>query len=84
MQVVRNVGKRREIVRHVGSAHDDQTLEMLLSEAEHYAELHRVQPSLFVQDQPALPIVNLDQTTLIAVTTALLLRRYGHVHGYAS
>jgi hypothetical protein len=41
---------------------------MLLSEAEHYAERHRIQPSLFAQDQPAPPIVNLDQTTLIAVT----------------
>ena len=68
VQVVRNIGKRREVLRHIGSAHDEQTLEMLLSEAEHYAELHRIQPSLFAQDQPAPPIVNLDQTTLIAVT----------------
>lgn len=68
VQVVRNVGKRREILRHIGSAHDEQTLVMLLSEAEHYAEHHRVQPSLFASDQPAPPIVNLDHTTLITVT----------------
>lgn len=68
VQVVRNLGKRREILRHIGSAHDEQTLTMLLSEAEHYAEHHRVQPSLFAPDQPAPLLVNLDQTTLIAVT----------------
>ena len=68
VQVVRNLGKRREILRHIGSAHDEQTLTMLLSEAGHYAEHHRVQPSLFAPDQPAPLLVNLDQTTLIAVT----------------
>jgi len=68
VQVVRNLGKRREILRHIGSAHDEQTLTMPLSEAEHYAEHHRVQPSLFAPDQPAPLLVNLDQTTLIAVT----------------
>lgn len=68
VQVVRNVGKRREIVRHIGSAHDEQSLAMLLSEAELYAESHRVQPSLFAQELVPAPIVNLDETTLIAVT----------------
>jgi len=68
VQVVRNVGKRREIVRHIGSAHDEHSLALLLSEAEHYAENHRTQPNLFAQTGALPPIVNLDETTLVAVT----------------
>jgi hypothetical protein len=67
VQVVRNVGKRREIVRHVGSSHNEVELATLLTEAECYAERHRVQPGLF-GEQLAPPVVNLDDTTLIAVT----------------
>lgn len=68
VQVVRNIGKRREILHHIGSAHDEQSLAMLLSEAEQFAERHRLQPSLFAQDKPAPAIVNLDEMTLVSVT----------------
>ncbi len=62
VQVVRNVGKRREIVRHMGSAHDELSLARLLSEAERYAESHRAQPSIFPLEQASPPVVNLDET----------------------
>ena len=68
VQVVRNVGKKREVVRHIGSAHDERSLSILLSEAEHYAEAHCAQPSLFAPERAPSSIVNLDQTTLISVT----------------
>lgn len=68
VQVVRNVGKRREIVRHIGSAHDEQSLALLLAEAASYVEHHRMQPSLFDQESVSPPIVNLNETTLIGVT----------------
>ena len=68
VQVVRNVGKRREIVRHMGSAHDELSLARLLTEAERYAESHRAQPSIFPLEQASPPVVNLDETTLISVT----------------
>lgn len=69
VQVVRSVGKRREIVRHIGSAHDEGTLATLLTEAEDYAERRRVQPSLFAQKQePESSLATLDNTKLVAVT----------------
>lgn len=82
VQVVRNVGKRREILRHIGSAHDQESLAMLLSEAEDYAERHRAQPSLFTQNEPASSVVNLNGTTLVAVTHRFAreaLRACGHL-----
>ncbi len=47
VQVVRNEGKRRIIIKHIGSAHSDSECELLMAEAENYAEAHRKQPSLF-------------------------------------
>ena len=45
VQVVRNEGKTRAIIKHVGSAHRESDL--LMAEAVKYAEAHRRQPSLF-------------------------------------
>jgi hypothetical protein len=40
-------GKRRTVVKHIGSARDEGALAVLLSEAEHYIQSHNAQPSLF-------------------------------------
>ena len=46
VQVVRNEGRGRLVVKHIGSAHDEAECEALMARAERYAEAHRVQPSL--------------------------------------
>ena len=66
IQVVRHEGKRRVVVKHIGSAHDQAQLNALIGQAEHYAETHRTQPSLFIQSPPAL--LDLSHTTLASVT----------------
>lgn len=47
VQVVCYQDKRRIIVKHIGSAHDEKTLAALWSEAEDYVHANDVQPSLF-------------------------------------
>ena len=68
VQVVRHVGKRRVVVKHIGSAHDEDTLAILLSEAESYAEAHRVQPSLFAASDRSSQLVDLSKARLLGVT----------------
>jgi len=68
VQVVRHVGKRRVVVKHIGSAHDEDTLAILLSEAESYAEAHRVQPSLFAASDRSSQLVDLSKVRLLGVT----------------
>jgi len=66
IQVVRHEGKRRVVVKHIGSAHDQAQLEALMGQAEQYAQTHRTQPSLFVQ--PPSELLDLSRTTLASVT----------------
>ena len=47
VQVVRNEGKKRAIIKHVGSAHSESECDLLMVEAVKYAEAHRRQPYLF-------------------------------------
>ncbi len=47
VQVVRNEGKKRAIIKHVGSAHSESECDLLMAEAVKYAEAHRRQPYLF-------------------------------------
>jgi transposase len=48
VQVVQNKGTARSFLKHIGSAHDEHELEMLLDEAKQYIEAHCRQPNLFV------------------------------------
>jgi hypothetical protein len=66
VQVVRHEGKRRIVVKHIGSARDQTQLEALVVQAEQYAEAHRTQPSLFTQN--ASESLDLAHTTLAGVT----------------
>ena len=61
VQVVRNEGKKRAIIKHLGSAHSERECDLLLAEAESYAEAHRRQPNLFAGiSAPAIPAPQLD------------------------
>jgi hypothetical protein len=54
VQVVRNVGKRRDIVQHIGSAHDATALSALLAQAQTFVERHCAQPNpVYLQPQLA-------------------------------
>ena len=53
VQIVRNWGKKRIVVKHIGSAHNDGDLSVLLATAEAYAQEHRIQGELFAE--PATP-----------------------------
>ncbi len=44
VQVVQNKGKQRSFLKHIGSAHTEHELELLLAEARQYAETHCRQP----------------------------------------
>ncbi|MBM3163478.1 MAG: IS1634 family transposase [Chlorobi bacterium] len=52
VQVVRNEGKKRAIIKHVGSAHTERECDLLMAEAVKYAEAHRRQPYLFPETPP--------------------------------
>ena len=47
VQVVQNKGTGRSFLKHIGSAHDEHELELLLDEAKQYVEAHCRQPNLF-------------------------------------
>ncbi len=47
VQVVQNKGTGRSFLKHIGSAHDEHELELLLDEAKQYIEAHCRQPNLF-------------------------------------
>jgi len=53
VQVVQNKGKQRSFLKHIGSAHNEQELELLMAKAEKYAEAHCRQPSLFAETPPS-------------------------------
>ena len=53
VQVVQNEGKQRSSLKHIGSAHNEDELEMLMAEASKYAEAHCRQPSLFAEAPPS-------------------------------
>ena len=68
VQVVRYEGKRRTVVKHIGSAQDEDELAVLLSEAERYIQSHDAQPSLFDTSEPKSALVDLSRVRLVAVT----------------
>ena len=72
IQVVRNEGKKRPFIKHIGSAHSEQECELLLAEAKNYAEAHCRQPSLFanIPPSPAPSLLQkaLPHTKLVGVT----------------
>ncbi len=71
VQVVRNEGKKRAIIKHIGSAHSERECDLLLAEAESYAEAHRRQPNM-VAGISALaipaPQLDLSHAKLVSVT----------------
>lgn len=70
IQVVRNQGEQRVVVKHIGSAHTADELSMLRAKAEAWAEEHRMQPNLFAQAEPEEPPPTLDlsHAKLVGVT----------------
>jgi len=72
VQVVRNEGKKRPFIKHIGSAHTEQECELLMAEAKNYAEAHCRQPSLFAETHPSpgpsLLQKALPHTKLVGVT----------------
>ena len=55
VQVVQNKGKQRSSLKHIGSAHSEHELELLMAEARQYAETHCRQPNLFAETSPPPP-----------------------------
>jgi transposase len=68
VQAVRYEGKRRVVVKHIGSAHEEDALALLLSDAQDYVQTHRAQPSLFESSQSTSSLVDLSQMHLQRVT----------------
>ena len=72
VQVVRNEGKKRSFIKHIGSAHTEQDCELLMAEAKNYAEAYCRQPSLFAHTppspEPSLLQMALPHTKLVGVT----------------
>lgn len=65
-------GKQRSSLKHIGSAHTEHELELLMAEARQYAETHCRQPNLFAEAPPEpspspLPIA-LAHAKLVGVT----------------
>jgi len=72
VQVVQNKGKQRSSLKHIGSAHTEHDLELLMTEARECAEAHCRQPNLFAETPPepspsTLASV-LAQTRLVGIT----------------
>ena len=70
VQVVRYEGKRRTVVQHMGSAHDEDTLAILLSDADCYIQAHDAQPSLFAESELTSQLVDLSKVRFVGVTHA--------------
>ena len=71
VQVVQNEGKQRSSLKHIGSAHNEHELELLMVEARKYAEAHCRQPNLFADvSLPAVasPPLDLSHAKLVGVT----------------
>ncbi len=68
VQVVRNERKKRTIIKHIGSAHTEDECELLLAEAERYAEAHCRQPNLFAENSAPTPKLDLTCAKLVGVT----------------
>ncbi|MCD8516441.1 MAG: IS1634 family transposase [Burkholderiaceae bacterium] len=74
VQVVRYENKRRTVVKHIGSARDEGTLVVLLSEADRYIQAHDAQPSLWTDAEPQSQLVDLSKVRLVGVTHAYARR----------
>jgi hypothetical protein len=68
VQVVRYEDKHRTVVKHIGSAHDENALAVLVSEAELYIQSHDAQLSLFAAAEPQSQLVDLSKLRLVGVT----------------
>jgi transposase len=70
IQVVRHEGKRRIVVKHIGSAHDTEAQVRLLADASAYVQEHCVQPSLLdkATNEAIGPSLDLAHTKLLGVT----------------
>jgi transposase len=74
VQVVQNKGTGRSFLKHIGSAHDEHELELLLDEAKQYVEVHCRQPNLFAdtgtdtQSSSSLFKTVLDKSSVVGIT----------------
>ena len=70
VQVVQNEGKQHSSLKHIGSPHNEDELELLMAEASKYAEAHCRQPSLFAEAPPSQSTLQtaLAHSKLVGVT----------------
>ncbi len=74
VQVVQNKGTGRSFLKHIGSAHDEHELELLLDEAKQYVEAHCRQPNLFADTGTDTPSSSslfklvLDKSSVVGIT----------------
>ncbi len=74
VQVVRNKGAGRSFLKHIGSAHDEYELELLLDEARQYVKAHCRHPNLFADTDTATPSSSslfkavLDKSSAVGIT----------------
>jgi transposase len=74
VQVVQNKGTGRSFLKHIGSAHDEHELELLLDEAKQYVEAHCRQPNLFTDTGTDTPSSSslfkavLDKSSAVGIT----------------
>lgn len=68
VQLVRYVNRKRVVVRHMGSAHTDQELQVLKQEAEFAREELCIQPSLFAEKRDETKLLHENNLNLQAVT----------------
>ena len=70
VQVVQNKGKQRSSLKHIGSAHSEHELKLLMAEARQYAEAHCRQPNLFAETPPEPSTIHdtLAHSKLVGVT----------------
>lgn len=68
VQIIRYAGNKRIVVKHIGSAHTDDELTLLRSEAERVREQLSPQLSLFPLTESPVRLLSMDHLNLQAVT----------------
>lgn len=68
VQVVRYEGRRCVVVKHLGSAHDNDTLSLLMDDARNFIETNSAQGRLFSTTESASTLVDLSQVQLVRIT----------------
>jgi hypothetical protein len=68
VQVVRYVGRKCVVVQHIGNAHDEKALQLLIADGRAFIEAQCVQGNLFSSVEPPNALVDLSKVQLQRVT----------------